>query len=173
MPSSVADPVAVAPQQGPVVRQVALPAAARALSTLSRIDYADAFEVDIDPAGGRTGEEWARATLEDASAAMRGQLRWGWFALGLKLGEAPADRSVLGWELRRTTSDFALLGARSRVGLPGELLFEPRGSTLLFATFVAHENPLARVTWTAVALRHRQVVASLLKRAARAQRPER
>jgi hypothetical protein len=36
------------------VRQVALPPAARALSTLSHIDYEDAFLVEIGPAQDRT-----------------------------------------------------------------------------------------------------------------------
>ena len=45
------------------VRQVSLPAGSRALSTLARIDYADAFTTrpGAGRARDRTGEQWARA----------------------------------------------------------------------------------------------------------------
>ncbi len=47
--------------EGPfTVRQVTLPPAARALSTLSHVDYEDAFLVETGPAQDRTGEQWAR-----------------------------------------------------------------------------------------------------------------
>ena len=41
-----------------------MPAAARALATLSSVDYEDGFLVDARPGGERSGEEWARAPLE-------------------------------------------------------------------------------------------------------------
>jgi hypothetical protein len=43
------------------------PLAARALSTLCHVDYEDAFLVETGPAQDRTGEQWARAILEDGS----------------------------------------------------------------------------------------------------------
>jgi hypothetical protein len=46
------------------VRQVTLPPAARALSTLSRVDYEDAFLVETGPAQDRTGEQWAERSLK-------------------------------------------------------------------------------------------------------------
>ena len=149
------------------VRQIALPPDARALSTLSRIDYEDAFLVEIGPSE-RTGEQWARAILEGAPSVLRSRLRWSWAALGLKLSRPRADRGVLGWELRRNTPEFALLGAGSRVGMPGELLFKRQQQTLLFATFVQHQNPIVRAAWARVAPQHRHVVSYLLRRAARA-----
>ncbi len=149
------------------VRQVVVPSAARALSTLSHIDYEDAFLVEIGPAQDRTGEQWARTILEAAPTFMRRRLTWGWFALGLKLREPHADRSVLGCEVRHSTQEFALLGAGSRVGMPAELLFKPQRHTLLFATFVQQQNPLVRAVWRGVEPLHRQVVTYLLNRAAR------
>ena len=82
------------------VRPVAVPPAARTLGTLPHIDYEDAFLVETGPAQDRTGEQWARAILEDAPIIMRRALRWGWFALGLRLGSTRSDRFVLGWEVR-------------------------------------------------------------------------
>jgi hypothetical protein len=102
------------------VRQVTLPAAARALSTLSRLDYHDAFLVETGPAQDRTGEQWARAILEGAPMSTRNAPSRGWSALGLRLGSTQSDRFVLGWEVRRTTPDVALLGASGRLGLCGD-----------------------------------------------------
>jgi len=143
-----------------------MPRAARALSTLSRVDYEDAFVVEVGPARERTGEQWARAILEDAPASMRRALRSGWLALGLRLGSTRSDRSVLGWQVRRSTPDFALLAASSRFGLEGEVLVKHQQHTLLVATFVQLENPIARTVWAGVAPGHRQVVRNLLEQAA-------
>lgn len=144
------------------VHQIALPPDARALSTLSRIDYEDAFLVEIGESQ-RTGEQWARAILEGAPSVLRSRLRWSWAALGLKLSEPRADRGVLGWELRASTPEFALLGAGSRVGMPAELLFKRQQQRLLFATFVQHQNPIVRATWARVVPQHRHVVRYLLR----------
>ena len=103
-------------------RQVAVPAVARARCTLRRVDYEDAFAVELGSAYVRTAEQWARAFLEDAPLAMRDGLRRGWLALGLKLDAVPPERSVLGWEVRHSNRDYVLLGADSRIGMPAELL---------------------------------------------------
>jgi hypothetical protein len=144
-----------------MVRQIEMPEDARALCTLARIDYEDAFVVPT--AADRTAEQWARALLEAAPARLRARLLSGWSALGLKLER---DRgSVLGWEVRRNTPDAVLLGAGSRIGMPGELLFmrEPRG--LLFATFVQHDNAVARRVWARVEPTHVRVVRQVLSAA--------
>ena len=147
------------------VRQVALPPAARALCTLSHIGYEDAFLVETGPGQDRTGEQWARAVLEEAPIVMRSALPWAWFALGLQQGSTRSARFVLGWEVRRSTPDFVLLAASSRLGMPAELLFERRQHTLLFATFVELNNHIARAVWAGVAPGHRQVVGYLLEQA--------
>jgi hypothetical protein len=149
------------------VHQVAVPPAARTLSTLPHIDHEDAFLVETGPAQDRTGEQWARAILEDAPIIMRRALRWGWFALGLRLGSTRSDRFVLGWEVRAAPRDIALLGASSRLGLPAELLCKRQQQAPLFATFVQQENHIARAVWAGVAPVHRRVVRYLLERASR------
>jgi hypothetical protein len=162
--SHLSDPHLEMPRR---VRQVAVPPAARALSTLSHIDYEDAFLVETCFAQDRTSEQWARAMLEEAPTIMRRALPWAWSALGLRLGPTRSDRFVLGWELRRSTPDVALLAARSRLGATAELLFERQQRTLLFATFVQKENYIARPVWAGVAPVHRQVVRYLLAHASR------
>src|SRR5271166_5469101 len=106
------------------VRQVAMPPAARRLSTLSHIDYEDAFLLETGQAQHRTGEQWARAILEDSPIITRSALLLGWASLGLRLSSTRSDRYVLGWEVRHSTPGFALLAAGSRLGLPAELLFK-------------------------------------------------
>lgn len=145
---------------------IELPAAARALSSLPRLDYSDAYRVDVGGAPHRSGEQWARETLEGAPERLRGSLRRGWFALGLKLGPAEAEGSVLGWQVRHSDESFALLGADSRIGMPAELLFKTEGDSLLVATFVWQRNPIVKAIWAAVVGPHRRIVPYLLGRAA-------
>ena len=147
------------------MRQVAVPPAARSRSTLCHIDYADAFVVDTGPTRDWTGEQWARAILQDAPITVRSGLLAGWSAIGLKLGSGRSGRSVLGWEVRASTPEFVLLGARSRIGMPGELLFKPERRSLLFCTFVQHDNPIAHALWAAIEPTHVRVVHDLLERA--------
>jgi Protein of unknown function (DUF2867) len=144
-----------------VVRQVDLPSSARALSTLPRIDYCDAFFFDVGSTHDETAEDLMREVLEGAPLAVRTQLLSGWSSIGLKVSDR-SDRSVLGWEVRRTAPDHVLLGADSRIGMPGELLLKKEGDALLFATFVAQRNRLARVVWAVVEPVHVRVVRDIL-----------
>jgi hypothetical protein len=73
---------------------------------------------------------------------------------------------VLGWEVRRNSPDLVLLGARSRIGMPAELAFERRHHSLLFATFVRHDNAIARAVWAATEPVHVPIVRRVLERAA-------
>ena len=147
------------------VTQVGLPAGARVLSTLSRIDYQDAFEVGTGVQ--RTAEQWARAVLQDAPLTVRTRLVSSWLALGLKLGSPWAAERVLGWKIQHRDPDTVLLTAGSRFGLQGQLLFRSDGTDLLFATFVQQDNPAARAVWGRIEHQHRFVVRSLLRHAAR------
>jgi hypothetical protein len=144
---------------------VETPTAALDLCTLGHIDYSDAFIVTRHDGVHRTGEQWARAVLEGAPPRLRRRLRYGWFGLGLKLGSTRSPERVLGWPLRHSSDEYALLGASSRIGLPAQLLFAPQADGMLFATFVRHRNPAARAVWAVVTRRHRRVVRYLLERA--------
>jgi len=63
--------------------------------------------------------------------------------------------------------DHVLLGADSRIGMPGELLLEKEDGALLFATFVAQRNPIARAVWAVTEPVHVRVVRDVLGQAAR------
>ena len=147
------------------VAQIAVPSEARACSTLSRIDYADAFLLSLQRPAERTPLRWARMVLEDAPAPTRARLLSGWSMLGLRLDCSPA--TVLGWQIRRSTADYVLLGAESRIGMPGQLLFTRRPDGLLFDTFVGQHNVLARGMWASVQATHVRVVREILEDAGR------
>jgi hypothetical protein len=149
------------------VREVALPPAARRLSTLSNVDYEDAFLIEIGPAQDRMPEQWARLLLEDAPITIRSALRSGWFALGVQLASTRSERSVLGWEVRRSTPEFVLLAGSSRIGLSAELLFKRDDHTLLYATLLRWANPIARAVWAGVGPVHRPVVRYVLEQGSR------
>jgi hypothetical protein len=146
------------------VRQVDVPPSARALSTLSRIDYCDAFLFDVGSTHDESAEDLIREILERAPLAVRTQLLSGWSAIGLKVGNT-SNGSVLGWEVRRTVPDHVLLGAESRIGMPGELLLKKEDDALLFATFVAQRNLVARAVWAVTEPVHVRVVRDILGQA--------
>ena len=158
--------VAVAPATARGVQQVSMPPDARALSTLDRIDYTDAFRAELAHADALTGEQWARAFLEGAPARLRRDLVWGWRALGLRLGSTRDPERVLGWEIRRCGPDHALLAARSWFGVSAEVLAKRDEGAVLVASFIKWHHPVGRVLWAAIAPHHRRVVAHLLRRAA-------
>ena len=157
---------APAPAPGQV-RELSELGAARALCTLQRIDYQDAFAIQAQPRLADTGEQWARAVLEGAPLRMRVQLVGGWLALGLKLGTPWSKRNVLGWPVVHRTPDAVLLGAGSRFGLAGQLLFMRDGDELLFSTLVQLDNTVARTVWRRIDVQHRLVVRWLLSAAER------
>jgi hypothetical protein len=147
-----------------VVRQVDLPSSAWALSTLPRIDYCDAFVFDVGSTHDESAEDLIREVLEGAPIAVRTQLLSGWSSIGLKVGKT-SGRSVLGWRVRRSTPDHVLLGADSRIGMPGELLLKKEGDALLFATFVSQRNLIARAVWALLEPVHVRVVRDILGQA--------
>jgi hypothetical protein len=148
------------------VRQVDVPASVRERSTLTRIDYADTFLVDIGAAQ-VTAEQCAREVLEGAPLAIRTQLLSGWSSIGLKISKDSPPHSVLGWQVRQNTPDFILLGADSRIGMPGELMFSKDGDTLLFASLVRHGNQLARAVLATIEPAHVRMVRHILHPAGR------
>lgn len=148
------------------VRQIAVPPDARALSTLPRIDYADAFLVRADSARRCSAEQWCRAMLSEAPAAIRMRLLLAWPAIGLMPAVGASQRSILGWQIRSITTEFVLLGRASLIGMPGELLFQRTDGAWLFCTFVQYDNIVGRTVWSSVEATHVQTVRDLLRHAA-------
>ena len=149
------------------MREIDLPSQARALTALSRVDYTDCFILESARVRDRTGEEWARALLEEAPSGTRNALRRGWRALGVRLGSTADDRLVLGWLVRSSSPDFALLGAKSVFGMEAEVLIKREPNGVLAATLMKFNNPLVRMFWTGFSFQHRRVLRHLLVRAGR------
>jgi hypothetical protein len=149
------------------VRQIEVPPEARALTTLSHVDYEDAFLVEVGPVAERTAEQWTRAVVGGAPADVRYTLQSGWAALGLQLDVAASDRLVLGWPIRESTREFVLLGARSDIGMEGELLFMRQQHDLIFATFIQLDDERARATWSGLEPGHAPIVRRIIEDASR------
>jgi len=154
-------------ESGDRVHQIAVPPTARALSTLSHIDYADAFLVEAGPARQWSAEQCGRAVLDAAPLAVRTKLLLGWSAIGLKPAIGGLSRSILGWEIRVSAPEFVLLGRDSLIGMPGELLFKREHDAFLFCTFVQHNNLVGRTIWASIEATHVRIVRDLLEQAAR------
>lgn len=152
--------------QPPRVEQIEVPQVVHDCSSLGRLDYADAFRVQLHRGDARTAEEWMRAILEDAPAPMRVQLLTGWTALGLRLSRPGRDGTILGWRLRQSDLDRVRVGASSRLGMPAELLVLREAGSLLFSTCVRFDSVAGRAAWATVEPIHPPIVKRLLMRAA-------
>jgi len=148
----------------PKAQRVAVEPTARARSTLTHVDYEDAFLIAIGSRPDVTATDCARAALEGAST---GPGRALWSALS-SIGVLPRARDsrelIAGWAVRRRSRNLALLAAEARLGLSAELLFERRRDRLSWTTFVQLDTAVARVAWAALAPIHRRVVVHLLER---------
>src|ERR1700710_1804271 len=75
-------------------------------------DYADAFELQVSSPDQRTAEQWVRAGLEQAPAAVRRLiLVVHRHVLRLRLGPLTDDAHVLGWRITMATADVVRLEA--------------------------------------------------------------
>lgn len=149
------------------VREIELPPEARELTALSRVDYTDCFILETDRVRDRTSEEWARALLEEPPVATRDMLRRGWRALGVRLGSTADERLVLGWLVRSSSPDFALLAVRSVLGMEAEVLVKRERDGVLTGTLMKFNNPLIRGFWAGFSFQHRRVLRHLLVQAGR------
>jgi len=145
------------------VRQIDVPEDARALISLPEIAYADAFRVHVGRAKARRAEDWARAIFDEAPLQLRLRLWTAWITLGLRLAPLWDEESIIGWGVRQSKPDFVVVGARSRIGMPAELLLIRDDDELQFSTFVQQRNLIARGVWSAIQAPHQQVVPDILE----------
>ncbi len=148
------------------IREVDVPASASGLSTLPWVDYRDGFRLEVGDDPELSGEEWAREMLEGARPKTRRSLRRGWPLLGLRMAANGEEGAILGWRIRHSGPDYALLGAESRIGMPAELLFRPEPGGFFFATLIQQRNPFVHALWAPIGRPHRRVVPALMHGAA-------
>ncbi|HEY1916638.1 MAG TPA: DUF2867 domain-containing protein [Streptosporangiaceae bacterium] len=159
------------PRSGPRPRpwlwadEIPVRADLRAASRFPAADYADNFEVPVAEPG-RTAEQWARVVFEDATTAVQRLLIVWWRLLGFQLGPRQSGQHVLGWRIVRNSPDVIVLQSRSLAGFTGRLVLAPRGTRLVYGTFVRCDGLLAKIVCLGVAPIHRLLVSRVLGDAA-------
>ena len=132
---------------------------------LTRSDYASAFEVEIAQGDDRSPEQWARAVFEDAPAAIRWFVVFGWrYVLRLRLGPRSPDY-VSGWKVRDTRPGGIILEVQSWLLTADKEIRVANGSVRM-TTFVRYRRGMGRVIWTLVAPVHHRTEPYLLGYAA-------
>jgi hypothetical protein len=143
------------------VAQVPVPLRARELAGLERVDYADAFAVDVPVR--RTPEEWLRLSVT-ASPALFNAVRLVHRALGLHLAQADSPGHMIGWDVLRNDSEEAVLGNGGGIlGTPRIVCLTPPGQVMV-ATLIQLNGIGGRAIWAATAPLHRAVARYVLSR---------
>jgi len=138
-----------------------IPESVRALSPLSRIDYADLFTLSTDTAA--TPERWARAMFGDVPDA--GELLIWRVVLGFRLSRGRSPDTVAGWRIGERGEDWILLEAASWF-LSGNLLVRTAEGKVSLGTFLRYDRSLARAVWPPLSAVHRLLVPGVLRAAA-------
>jgi hypothetical protein len=143
---------------GAMSQHVQVPARARQLAGLDRVDYADAFTVET--AVHRTPEQWVRCVEETAPTLMR-LVRGVHHGLGLRLGPLGSVEHVFGWEIVHTSQDEAVLSVDGGIVTPRIVALTTPGQ-IVVATLLRFEHVAARPIWALLAPVHRAVARYLL-----------
>ncbi|MFB8138213.1 DUF2867 domain-containing protein [Streptomyces parvus] len=158
-----------------------VPESIRALSSLSRIDYADVFTLSTDTdtdtdagtdantdavtnvGAGATAELWARALFGDVPDPVE-RLIWQGL-LGLRLSRGRSPGTVAGWRIAERGEDWIRLEAASWF-LTGNLVVRAADGQVSLGTFLRYDHRLARAVWPPLSAVHRRLAPGLLRDAA-------
>ena len=136
-----------------------------------RYDYADAFEIELDPADPRTAEQFARCALEESGRAIRTLVSVAHrHVLRLRLAPPSSPDHVLGWHIATSEPDVLQLEATSPLLGHGVIVGRrvDRNRSVI-ETFVFYtRSRTSRVIWAVVSPVHRRIAPYLLERAAAA-----
>ncbi|MFI6941869.1 DUF2867 domain-containing protein [Streptomyces sp. NPDC050418] len=163
-----------APSAEPVERAVgerAVPAHARALTSLPSYDYVDWFALRTDAAGETAGEATGRTSAEDWARAMFGDEpsrteRFIWRGLlGLRLAGGRSPRTVAGWRIAGRGEDWVRLEAASG-SLTGQLIVRAAEGRVSLTTFLRYDRTPGRLVWTPLSAVHRRLGPGLLRETA-------
>lgn len=135
-----------------------VPASARALTSLSRVDYADHFTVATDAEA--SPERWARAMFGDVPNAGE-QLIWRGF-LQLRLSRGRSPDTVAGWRITGRGPDWVRLAAASWF-LSANLVVQAPGGRVSLGTFLRYDHPVAHAVWPPLSAVHRFLVPRVLR----------
>lgn len=130
------------------VVQIPVPPRADELADLDRVDYADAFSVDVTVQ--RRPEEWLRVADSVSPTVLRG-VRRVQQGLGLRLAPSGSADHPIGWTILHSSDDEAMLGAEGTLLTPRIVALTPPGK-IVVATLLRYDTVLARMR--VVALEH-------------------
>lgn len=140
--------------------QISVPARARELAGLDRVDYADAFAAPTSAI--RTPEVWVLSVTDSVSPMLMGLVRHiQRHALGLRLAPTGSPGHIIGWDILHSEADACVLGVNGGIGTARIVLLTSPGQVVV-ATLLRYEHVGARQLWTVVAPVHRAVARYLL-----------
>jgi hypothetical protein len=138
-----------------------VPDSVRALSSLSRIDYADRFSLRTEVT--TTPEQWARAMFGDVPSPAE-QLIWRG-VLGFRLSQGPSPTTVGGWRIGGRGTDWIRLETASW-SLGADMLVQAGGGAVAWTTCLRFDRLLGRAVWAPASAVHRRLVPGVLRAAA-------
>lgn len=142
------------------VVRVQVPSRARELAGLQRVDYTDAFAVDVTVR--HTPEEWIRLSAA-ASPTLFSAIRLAHHALGLPLAPPDSADHLIGWNILRSDTEEAVLGNDGTFGTPRIVGLTPPGQVVV-ATLIQLNGLRGGALWAAVAPVHRAVARYILNK---------
>lgn len=143
-----------------VVGTLSVPESIRALSSLSRIDYADLFT--LPAAGDATAEQWARAMFGDVPNAGEWLIWRG--VLGLRLSNERSPMTVGGWRVTGLGDDWIRLETDSWF-LSANMIVLTGGEEVRWATLLRYDKDIGNVVWPPLSAVHRMLVPGVLRAA--------
>ncbi|QDY81092.1 hypothetical protein FQU76_17055 [Streptomyces qinzhouensis] len=145
-----------------------IPEAARGLSTLPVLDYADHFTLATVTVA--TPERWARAMFGD-EPDLAARFIWRGL-LGLRLSRGASPETVAGWRIAARGEGWIRLAAASWF-LDGELVVRAPGGEVSLSTFLRYRRRAGRAVWPPLSAVHRRLTPGLLRSTeARVRTPE-
>jgi len=131
-------------------------------------DYVDLFVATVPGAMAASPEEWARATMEGASAVGR-FMAWR-MVCGLQLHSDPSPDHIAGWRIADRGHDWIRVVARSWF-MSAQIVFQIDKESLSFATFVRYDRRIAAAIWGSASNVHRAVAPDFLASGVRRLQP--
>ena len=133
--------------------RIAIPTEAREIAGLTRVDYADAFAVDVTKQ--RSPTEWINEAAASSPMLFRA-VRVAHRMLGLRLAPAGSAAHPLGWDVLVDGPTRAVLGNQGRLGTGRIVGLTPPGQVVLVTLLELNGVP-GRALWSAAVPVHRAV----------------
>ncbi len=147
--------------------EITPPATVGELRLFDRIDYQDAYAVDVTVE--RTPEQWMRAVVDDAPLWFK--LPWaavGKVLLGARFGPMNSTVGyVVGWKVLDDRPGLFVVGLDSEGGLLARMVAVTAPGQAVIATQIRLDTAYARALWPVIRRGHRFFAPYLLGRAAR------